>query len=46
VTAGGVIGPLNKPEVLVAGLYRTEELVQVGRSVPLSAEQSAAFGQC
>jgi ATP-dependent DNA ligase len=44
VIAGGVIGPLSKPEVLVAGLYRGEELVQVGRSVPLSVEQSAALG--
>jgi ATP-dependent DNA ligase len=44
VIAGGVIGPPENPEVLIAGRYRGEELVQVGRSVPLSPEQSAALG--
>ena len=29
--AGGVIGPLKQPEVLIAGRYRGQELVQVGR---------------
>jgi ATP-dependent DNA ligase len=42
VIAGGVIGPLSKPEVLVAGLYRGEELVQVGRSVSSPASRSPA----
>jgi ATP-dependent DNA ligase len=44
VIAGGVIGPLKQPEVLIAGRYRGSELVQVGRTVPLSPEQSAALG--
>lgn len=44
VIAGGVIGPLKKPEVLIAGRYRGDELVQVGRSVPLSPAHSAALG--
>jgi hypothetical protein len=44
VIAGGVIGSLNRPEVLIAGRYRGDELVQVGRTVPLSSEQSAALG--
>ncbi|MGR4862120.1 hypothetical protein ACIPOG_00055, partial [Kriegella sp. LARHCF250] len=43
VIAGSVIGPLARPEVLIAGRYRGEELVQVGRSVPLTPEQSAAL---
>jgi len=42
VIAGGVIGPLKQPEVLIAGRYRGSELVQVGRTVQLSPEQSAA----
>lgn len=44
VMAGGVIGALKQPEVLIAGRYRGSELVQVGRTVPLSPEQSAALG--
>ncbi len=44
VIAGGVIGPLKQPEVLIAGRYRGSELVQVGRTVLLSPEQSAALG--
>ena len=44
VIVGGVIGPLEQPEVLIAGGYRGSELVQVGRTVPLSLGQSAALG--
>jgi hypothetical protein len=44
VIAGGVIGPLKAPKVLIAGRYRGDELVVVGRSVPLSPAPSAALG--
>lgn len=44
VIAGGVIGPLKQLEVLIARRYGGSELVQVGRTVPLSPEQSAALG--
>jgi hypothetical protein len=38
---GGVLGPITKPEVVIAGLVRAGELVVVGRTVPLTADQSA-----
>src|SRR6266498_763228 len=41
VVVGGVLGPIEQPEVLVAGLYRGADLVVVGRSVPLTSAQSA-----
>lgn len=41
VLAGGVIGPLERPSQLVAGRYRDGELVVVGRTGPLSPQQSA-----
>jgi ATP-dependent DNA ligase len=41
VVAGGVIGSLDRPGQLVAGRYRDGELVVVGRSSPLSPQQSA-----
>jgi hypothetical protein len=40
---GGVIGPITRPEVVIAGLYRGDDLVIVGRTVPLSPAQSAAL---
>jgi ATP-dependent DNA ligase len=41
IIIGGVIGPIDKPEVLVAGLYRDSDLVVVGRTTALTAAQSA-----
>ncbi|HJX45314.1 MAG TPA: ATP-dependent DNA ligase [Geodermatophilus sp.] len=41
VLAGGVIGTVERPGQLVAGRYRDGELVVVGRTGPLSPEQSA-----
>ncbi|RZU33907.1 ATP-dependent DNA ligase [Blastococcus saxobsidens] len=41
VLAGGVIGPIGRPGQLVAGQYRGGELVVVGRTSPLTPEQSA-----
>jgi ATP-dependent DNA ligase len=41
VLAGGVIGPVDRPSQLVAGRYRDGELVVVGRTSPLSPQQSA-----
>ena len=41
---GGVIGPITRPEVVIAGLYRGDDLVIVGRTVPLSPAQSAELG--
>ncbi len=47
VIVGGVLGPIERPEVVIAGRYRGVgeggarlELVQVGRSVPLTAAQA------
>nr|WP_218860060.1 ATP-dependent DNA ligase [Petropleomorpha daqingensis] len=40
VIAGGVIGPIERPSQLVAGLLRDGELVVVGRSSPLSPRQA------
>ncbi len=44
VLVGGVLGPIDRPEVVIAGRYRGEELVMVGRTVPLTAVQSAELG--
>jgi ATP-dependent DNA ligase len=44
VIVGGVLGPIDRPEVVIAGRYRGGELVMVGRTVPLNAAQSAALG--
>jgi ATP-dependent DNA ligase len=41
VLAGGVIGPLERPDQLVVGRYRDGELVVVGRTGPLSPRQAA-----
>lgn len=42
---GGVLGTLRHPEVVIGGRYTDSgELVMVGRSVPLTAEQSAELG--
>ncbi|RBY93674.1 ATP-dependent DNA ligase [Blastococcus sp. TF02-8] len=41
VLAGGVIGPIDRPSQLVAGRYRNGELVVVGRTSPLTPQQSA-----
>jgi ATP-dependent DNA ligase len=41
VVAGGVIGPIERPSQLVAGLVRDGELVVVGRTSPLSSRQAA-----
>jgi hypothetical protein len=41
VLAGGVIGPIERPSQLVAGLYRDGELVVVGRTSPLAPAQAA-----
>jgi ATP-dependent DNA ligase len=40
VLAGGVIGPIERPSQLVAGMYRDGELVVVGRTSPLSPRQA------
>ena len=41
---GGVLGPITRPEVVIAGLDRGDALVIVGRPVPLSPAQSAELG--
>lgn len=41
---GGVLGPITRPEVVIAGLYRGDDLVIVGRTVPLSPAQPAELG--
>jgi ATP-dependent DNA ligase len=40
IIAGGVIGPIERPSQLVAGLLRDGELVVVGRTSPLSPKQA------
>ncbi|TCO33048.1 ATP dependent DNA ligase-like protein [Kribbella steppae] len=44
VIVGGVIGPIDRPEVVIAGRYRAGELVMVGRTVPLSVADSHQLG--
>jgi ATP-dependent DNA ligase len=41
VIVGGVLGPIDRPEVVIAGRYDGDDLVVVGRTVPISAAQSA-----
>ncbi|GAA1531048.1 ATP-dependent DNA ligase [Kribbella lupini] len=41
VICGGVIGPIERPEVVIAGRYLGGDLVVVGRTVPLTDAQSA-----
>jgi len=43
VIVGAVIGPMTRPETVVAGLYRGDELVIVGRTVPLTRAQSQSL---
>jgi ATP-dependent DNA ligase len=46
VIAGAVIGSLRQPEAVVAGLLDSDgDLVIVGRTTPLSREQSAALAE-
>jgi hypothetical protein len=40
---GAVIGPINRPESIVAGLYRDGTLVIAGRSVLLTTAQSRSL---
>jgi hypothetical protein len=44
VIVGGVLGPIERPEVVIAGRYRGEDLVVVGHTVPLDAAQSTELG--
>jgi len=41
VVVGGVLGPIDAPQQVVAGRYRGGELVLVGRTGPLDPRQSA-----
>ncbi|WP_405065031.1 hypothetical protein OG558_24040 [Kribbella sp. NBC_01510] len=41
---GGVIGPITGPAVVIAGLHRGDDLVIVGRTVPLTPAQPAEPG--
>ena len=41
---GGVLGPITRPDVVIAGLYRGDDLV-VGRTVPLDPRQAAELGK-
>ena len=45
IIAGGVIGPIEHPSQLVAGLLRDGELVVVGRTSPLAPRQAAGAGR-
>ena len=40
IIIGGVIGPIDRPKVLFAGLYRDGDLAVVGRTAPLTPAQS------
>jgi ATP-dependent DNA ligase len=42
---GAVTGTLRRPEILVVGRYRGDELEVVGRTVKLTEDQSAAIGK-
>jgi ATP-dependent DNA ligase len=44
VVVGAVTGTLTHPTTVIAGLHRSGELVVVGRTVPLTATQSAELG--
>jgi hypothetical protein len=41
VIIGGVLGPITRPDVVIVGLYRGDDLVVVGRTVPLHPRQAA-----
>jgi hypothetical protein len=45
VIIGGVLGPITRPDVVIAGLYRGDDLVIVGRTVPLHPRQAAELGK-
>jgi hypothetical protein len=45
VIIGGVLGPITRPDVVIAGLYRGDDLVVVGRTVPLHPRQAAELGK-
>jgi ATP-dependent DNA ligase len=51
IIVGGVLGSLDQPTAVIAGRYRgakndaVEELVQVGRTVPLTTAQSTALAE-
>jgi hypothetical protein len=45
VIIGGVLGPITRPDVVIAGLYRGDDLVVVGRTVPLDPRQAAGLGE-
>jgi hypothetical protein len=45
VIIGGVLGPITRPDVVIAGLYRGNDLVIVGRTVPLHPRQAAELGK-
>jgi ATP-dependent DNA ligase len=45
VIIGGVLGPITRPDVVIAGLYRGGDLVVVGRTVPLDPRQAAELGK-
>ncbi|HET9872185.1 MAG TPA: ATP-dependent DNA ligase [Propionibacteriaceae bacterium] len=46
VLVGAVIGPIDRPESFIAGLYTTSgDLVPVGRSAALSSGQSGQLGR-
>jgi hypothetical protein len=45
VIIGGVLGPITRPDVVIASLYRGDDLV-VGRTVPLDPKQAAELGNC
>jgi hypothetical protein len=45
VIIGGVLGPITRPDVVIAGLFRGDDLVIVGRTVPLDPRQAAELGK-
>ena len=45
VIIGGVLGPITRPDVVIAGLYRDNDLVIVGRTVSLHPRQAAELGK-
>jgi hypothetical protein len=42
---GGVLVPITRPDVVIAGLYRGNDLVVVGRTVTLDPRQAAELGK-
>jgi len=45
VLVGAVVGPISRPEAFVAGLYQSDTLRMVGRTVPLRSAQSLALAE-